>query len=145
MGMLFKNRGAHVYVVRLPDGTAKGLDDFFLTKSADAFGQLERYTLKHSVWTELRQPFRQKIKMQQAAGTTASVPQKVEASDADAAEALKLVGDPALLATFLLDITAAGCVGGAENKCILFLAGVSRLLKNPINITVKGESSAGKN
>jgi len=97
MGMLFKNRGAHVYIVRLPDGTAKGLDDFFLTNNAEAFGKLDRYTLKHPVWTELRQPFRQKVKMQQTAGATASVPKKVEVSDADAAEALKLLLDPALL------------------------------------------------
>jgi hypothetical protein len=144
LGMLFKNRGAHVYVVRLPDGSAKGLDDYFLTNNIEAFSKLDRYTLKHPVWTELREPFRQKVKMHQAADAK-PVKEKVEVSAADAAEALKLLNDPALLATFLIDIADMGCVGENDNKCTVFLSCVSRLLKNPINITVKGESSAGKN
>src|SRR5262249_15472405 len=69
LGMLLKNRGAQVYVVRLPDSaTGKvGLDDFFLGNDIEAFGKLDRYTLKHPIWTELREPFRQKVKMRNAA------------------------------------------------------------------------------
>src|SRR5262249_45722253 len=136
--------GAHVYVVRLPDGSAKGLDDFLLTSNVEAFAKLDRYTLKHPVWTEFREPFRQKIKMERAAESKPKA-KIVEISQADATEALKLLCDPEIIARFLKDIETMGCVGEEDNKVVLLLACVSRLLRSPINITVKGESSAGKN
>src|SRR5262249_16311680 len=59
--------------------------------------------------------------------------------------ALNLVRDEELLPRFLDDIESMGCVGEETNKHTLLLACISRLLPQPINVTVKGESSAGKN
>lgn len=46
---------------------------------------------------------------------------------------------------YLQDLDKLGFAGEIDNKLYLYLAFTSRLLDNPINTTVKGESSSGKN
>jgi hypothetical protein len=60
----------------------------------------------------------------------------------DAAEAL--LGRPDLLNVMVSDLDAMGTVGEADNKQVLFLGMVSRLLPRPVNVVVKGPSSSGK-
>lgn len=59
--------------------------------------------------------------------------------------ALELLSSPDLLPRYL-DVTARiGLVGEERNALAVFTTGVSRLLKKPINLIVKGPSSTGKN
>jgi len=60
------------------------------------------------------------------------------------ADALALLKRPDLLDCFLEDTGRLGCVGEEPNKTLLYLALTSRLLDNPINIIVRGESASGK-
>ncbi len=60
-------------------------------------------------------------------------------------EALNLLKDAGILQTFLNDTKKLGCVGEEENKATLYLSYTSRNLDRPISITIKGESSSGKN
>jgi hypothetical protein len=50
-----------------------------------------------------------------------------------------------LLAAFQRDIEKAGLVGEKENAAVVFLAALSARLPAPVNLTVGGASSAGKN
>lgn len=50
-----------------------------------------------------------------------------------------------LMARFVNDVERAGLVGETENAKIIFLAAVSAKLSKPLNVTVQGSSSAGKN
>lgn len=56
-----------------------------------------------------------------------------------------LVSDPRLFQRFERDIEIAGLVGEQKNAKIVFLAAVSAMLAKPLNVSVTGESSAGKN
>jgi hypothetical protein len=58
--------------------------------------------------------------------------------------ALELLHRPDLLDVMARDLDAMGTVGETDNKKMLFLAMVSRLLPRPVNIVVKGPSSSGK-
>jgi hypothetical protein len=70
----------------------------------------------------------------------------VEMSEAERAEALALLQSPDLLNQFITDTEKLGCVGQKAEKTELKLACASgRLSDTPINTTVKGESSGGKN
>jgi len=72
-------------------------------------------------------------------------PKPVEMSDAEREECLALLKDPELLRRVLDDSAAMGIVGEEDNRALLELAYCSRLDADPVNINVKGESSAGKN
>ncbi len=50
-----------------------------------------------------------------------------------------------LLRQFEQDIALAGLVGEEENAKVVFLSAVSAKLQKPLNVSVSGESSAGKN
>lgn len=60
-------------------------------------------------------------------------------------EALKLLASPDLFRRHLDALQRNGLVGEERNATIVFVTGVSRLLPKPLNLTVKGQSSAGKN
>jgi hypothetical protein len=55
-----------------------------------------------------------------------------------------LLRRPDVLDVMVSDLDAMGTVGEADNKQVLFLAMVSRLLRRPVNVVVKGPSSSGK-
>jgi len=65
-------------------------------------------------------------------------------SEAERAEALRLLRDPHLLERVLEDFEKCGVVGEETNKRIAYLAAVSRLLEKPLAIMVQSASSAGK-
>lgn len=70
----------------------------------------------------------------------------VEMSEAERAVALALLQSPDLLKQFITDTERLGCVGQKAEKTELKLACASgRMSDTPINTTVKGESSGGKN
>ena len=60
-------------------------------------------------------------------------------------EARKSLASPDLFRKQLNDLQRNGLVGEERNASIVFVTGVSRLLSKPLNLTVKGQSSAGKN
>ncbi len=64
-------------------------------------------------------------------------------ADKDSLEALKREGD--LLSVFARDIGNCGLVGEGQNAQKLLLAMVSAKMLHPLNVTVQGASSAGKN
>ena len=59
--------------------------------------------------------------------------------------ALRLLKSPRLFNEFLVAVTNAGLVGEEANALVLFIVEVSRVLPRPLNLFVKGQSSAGKN
>ena len=61
------------------------------------------------------------------------------------AESLALLRDPKLIEQFLQDTVTLGVVGERFSKTSLFLAMTSRICEAPMDVIVKGESSAGKN
>lgn len=61
------------------------------------------------------------------------------------ADAIALLEDPDLIARLLKDTTELGVVGEEHNKVSLLLAMTSRKCDKPMDVIVKGESSAGKN
>jgi hypothetical protein len=58
--------------------------------------------------------------------------------------AMGLLARPDVLDVMAHDLDAMGTVGEEDNKKLLFLAMVSRLLPRPVNVVVKGPSSSGK-
>ena len=60
-------------------------------------------------------------------------------------EALKLLQSPRFFNEFLLAIREDGLVGEEQNALVLLVVVISRVLHRPLNIFVKGRSSAGKN
>ncbi|MHA2032974.1 MAG: hypothetical protein ACW99Q_26700, partial [Candidatus Kariarchaeaceae archaeon] len=73
-----------------------------------------------------------------------TVEKKEEMSAEAKGEALALLNEPELLEKFLDACEELGCVGEDENKIAIYLTLTSRKLNDPINLIVKGESSAGK-
>jgi hypothetical protein len=69
---------------------------------------------------------------------------KIEVTGDAKEKALSLLNDKDILERFLNDSELLGCVGEDENKIAIYLALTSRKLDDPINLIVKGESSAGK-
>ncbi|MFH1893744.1 MAG: toprim domain-containing protein [Candidatus Zixiibacteriota bacterium] len=65
-------------------------------------------------------------------------------TDDEKARAQKLLEDPRLLERLLDDLEAIGCIGEDDNKLIVCLTLVSRVLDEPISLIVKGESSGRK-
>jgi hypothetical protein len=60
-------------------------------------------------------------------------------------EALKLLRSPRFFNEFLRAMERAGLVGEEQNALVLLVVVVSRILPRPLNVFVKGHSSAGKN
>lgn len=71
-------------------------------------------------------------------------PVKVELTEAERDEAMRLLQDPKLLARIAADIDACGYVGESTNKLAGYLAATSRLLERPLAIVIQSSSSAGK-
>ncbi len=70
----------------------------------------------------------------------------IEIPEPEKQEAQELLRSPTLLQQFLTDTERLGCVGQKFEKIALKLGATSgRLSENPINITAKGDSAAGKN
>lgn len=65
-------------------------------------------------------------------------------TDDESAAGKKILQSPTLLHDFLSILKRSGLVGEERNALIHCLAFTSRLLKQPLSITVKGDSSAGK-
>ena len=63
----------------------------------------------------------------------------------DSGDALELLRSPHFFTHLRQALTKAGLVGEQRNAIVLFVAAVSRLLPKPLNLFVKGHSSAGKN
>jgi len=59
-------------------------------------------------------------------------------------KALRLLSDPLFLFKASQTIGELGIIGEEKNRLILFLAGISRTLREPISILVKGSTSSGK-
>jgi hypothetical protein len=57
----------------------------------------------------------------------------------------ELIAETRLLREFEQDIATSGLVGEEENAKVVFLSAVSAKLQKPLNVSVSGESSAGKN
>jgi hypothetical protein len=60
-------------------------------------------------------------------------------------KAAKLLRSPKFFSKLLAAVARNGLVGEERNALVLYIVGVSRLLKRPLNVLVKGSSSAGKN
>jgi hypothetical protein len=78
----------------------------------------------------------------------ASSPPHVHAAITPAALASKprsLSDEPSLIERFERDVELAGLVGERKNAAIVLLCAVSARLSRPLNLTVQGSSSAGKN
>lgn len=60
-------------------------------------------------------------------------------------EARKLLRSPLFFHLLLLALAKDGLVGEEQNALVVFIVIVSRLLRLPLNLLVKGRSSAGKN
>ena len=65
-------------------------------------------------------------------------------SQAERAEALALLKDPALMERIVADFTTLGVVGEAVNIQTGYLACVSRLLDKPLAVIIQSSSAAGK-
>jgi len=61
------------------------------------------------------------------------------------ARALQLLSSPDCFGMFLEAMERSEVVGEERNAEVLFIVGISRLLPKPINLIIKGPSSAGKN
>ena len=68
-----------------------------------------------------------------------------EISEVEKEEAMALGKDPELLSWFLEDLEQLGVVGEESAKKQILLACISRLSSSPMSVTVKGQSSSGKN
>ena len=60
-------------------------------------------------------------------------------------DARRLLRSPRFFNKFLVAIRRAGLVGEEQNAHVLLIVAVSRVLPRPLNVFVKGHSSAGKN
>jgi hypothetical protein len=70
--------------------------------------------------------------------------QRTEITEKQRAKALKHLRNPALLWQAANTCQSFGVAGERKNVCLLYLALTSRLLDEPISMTIKGDSSAGK-
>ena len=70
--------------------------------------------------------------------------ESVVLSEADRAEAMKLLQDPKLLERISADFSTCGLVGEHTNKLVGYLAAVSRKLDKPLAVMVQSSSAAGK-
>jgi hypothetical protein len=60
-------------------------------------------------------------------------------------EAIDLLQEPDFFGELLRAVKRSGLVGEARNAILIYIAAISALLSHPINVIVKGQSSAGKN
>lgn len=70
--------------------------------------------------------------------------QPVAVAEADKVEALTLLRDPDLLERIVADYQRSGLVGERTNVLTAYLGATSRLLDNPLAITIQSSSAAGK-
>jgi DNA primase len=61
------------------------------------------------------------------------------------AEARRLLNSPRFFNEFLTAVKKQGLVGEEKNALALLIVAVSRLLRRPLNVMVKGQSASGKN
>ncbi|MEE8209129.1 MAG: DUF3854 domain-containing protein, partial [bacterium] len=145
-GMALEARGAKVEFVILPpglNGEKQGLDDFLVEKGKEELKELRRINLKDKAFSQTKEWYQDWIKSRDIISEPIKAPDPMSESERD--EALALLKDPRFLARFLDAIEKVGCVGEEENKLALYMTFTSRLLCQPINNVVKGESAAGKN
>jgi hypothetical protein len=83
---------------------------------------------------------------QKVAPVTSSKVKRIKArQDELKALALDLLQSPDIFTRYFDFVQRRGLVRERRNAAVLFTAGISRLLDRPLNIIVKGHSSAGKN
>jgi hypothetical protein len=73
------------------------------------------------------------------------VNKKVDKNAVIREEAIDLLQEPNFLGELLRAVKRSGLVGEARNAILLYIAAISAILSHPINVIVKGQSSAGKN
>jgi hypothetical protein len=73
------------------------------------------------------------------------VDRKVDKNAVIREEAIDLLREPDFFGELLRAMKRSGLVGEARNAILLYVAAISALLNHPINVIVKGQSSAGKN
>jgi hypothetical protein len=73
------------------------------------------------------------------------VDRKVDKNAVIREEAIDLLQEPNFFGELLRVVKRSGLVGEARNAILLYIAAISALLSHPINVIVKGNSSAGKN
>src|SRR5438552_5726551 len=70
---------------------------------------------------------------------------KVTLTEERRSDAMKLLADPALLWRIARAIKRMGVAGEEKASLVLYLVGVSRLLRHPLAATMKADSASGKN
>jgi DNA primase catalytic core len=76
--------------------------------------------------------------------TLAPKEKTVQLSEAEKAEAIAFLRDPALLDRIVGDFERVGLVGERTNKLVGYLAAVSRKLEDPLALLIQSNSAAGK-
>jgi hypothetical protein len=71
--------------------------------------------------------------------------EKVKITKKDREAATKLLQSPAFFSEMLRAVRTLGLVGEEQNAAAVYLVATSRLRRRPLNLLVKGASSAGKN
>lgn len=155
LGRELAERGAKVKAVVIPpeNGSKVGLDDFLVKHGSAPYPSLKRIGLTDPPFKRLaRQYHSWKLKRQKAQVERLLNPPQNRNTGNDAQmtaeeqrEAMALLQRKDLLLQYFHDIEKLGCTGEESNKTVLYLAYTSRLLRRPISINVKGESSGGKN
>jgi hypothetical protein len=113
-------------------GNAKDLNELFLSES-EHFSEIFRQLLDKA---ELYSP--PLGKRPGAEGVEKVTPELQQQVDA-------LLASPDLVDKFLDTVSRLGQVGEENNCVMVLLAGVSRLTDSPVSLTIKGDSSSGKN
>ena len=140
-----EGRGAKVMIPILPGGEDPkvGLDDYLIKTGREGLQKLGFIDLKDLAFKGAANWWKEWINRKDQ--TSPAENPLTQMTEKDRQEALALLKAKDLLLIFLRDVERLGCVGETENKVVLKLSMTSRLSKEPINIAVKGESSAGKN
>jgi DNA primase len=69
---------------------------------------------------------------------------KPSLTESEKEEAIELLKDPGLLERLIETTEKFGCVGEENNRIVIYITLLSRILDNPISLIVKGDSSGGK-
>jgi len=144
LGKELAGRQADLIIVQIPctaDGKDQGIDDYLF--NGGDLDQLVEHSFKKKFAQEktVKRWYIGWDKKQERDEEEKQSPLPEDIKEA--AEAL--LNDPYMLKRFLDICKALGCVGEDDVLTMLFLAMTSRLLKKPVNLIVKGASSAGKN
>ena len=84
------------------------------------------------------------LQEEQIRGALETEPATPEMSAGEEADALVLLRMPNLLEQLVLDAAACGIVGERGNVLALYLAGISRKLRQPLAVLIQSTSAAGK-